>query len=133
MKLNVDVWDVEITTGKLTHHQDRVALRFRRQPDTDVVNDLFSLRSEYGWQVRDFREADRIMKTIMDDADFIIDCVCADSIEVGNSLADYLLEKHGLKTCFIQRLECSQDSSAMFRVKRLHNPTDITPEDVALH
>jgi hypothetical protein len=42
MKLNIELWDVEITTGKMVHHDNRVALQFRRIPDTDVVRDLFS-------------------------------------------------------------------------------------------
>jgi hypothetical protein len=119
MKLNLDVADLEISTNKMVHFRDRVYIRFRRQPDSDVVNDILSLASDYGWLVEDHRNDSDISKVINEHADFVVVCTGAESHEVGNAIADYLLSTHNLITKFYQRITFKEGFSRVEEVDRL--------------
>ena len=75
MKLNIEVWDVEINTGTAVHYDSSVFVKFRRPADRDVLEDIYSLRSEYGWEIIDQRGQDIALSQYIDrSADFRINC-----------------------------------------------------------
>ena len=119
MKLNLNVADVEISTGKMFHLRDEVYIQFRRSPDIDVINDIFSLKSAYGWEVEDMRQKGKIERMLNDDADFVIHCTGCESHEVGNSIAAYLRENHHLSVRFLQRITYKEGFSQIREVSQL--------------
>jgi hypothetical protein len=132
MKLDIEVSDLEISTGKALHSTDKVFLRFRRPPDCEVVREIIELRSEYGWHVEDNRDRPTThlaFASEADSADFVINCVGVNSVEVANALADQLRRHHGLTALKIQRLAERPGCSHIYAVRRFHAGNLILPDD----
>ncbi len=132
MKLNIEVWDVEISTGKMSHHYHDVFVQFRRSPDIVIVQELLALKSEYGWAVEDLREADSTTKIIQSDADFRIKCVGADSVDVGNEIARHLSEAHGMRCRKVQRLSYKAGYDKLYSVEQFRKVLVAEQSDISL-
>jgi hypothetical protein len=100
MDLNLELFDVEISLGVASNSPDRVLLRFRRSPDSDVAADILGLESKYGWAVTQLSRDN--MPGYQIAGDFQVRCVGAKSDAVGMEIGSVLAAEHGLRVSYAQ-------------------------------